>query len=74
MEFHINTFHVCECHFFPQYHLIEGANEEGIKESSMEDGQTNHPTDKFEVVEMFRVDPRMRIDLQGVVVMGGVLK
>lgn len=40
----------------------------------MEDGQTNHPTDKFEVIEMFGVDPRVRVDLQRVVVMRRVLK
>lgn len=74
MELSINPFHVCECYFFPQYHLVEGANEEGVKESSMEDGQTDHPANEFEVVEMFRVDPRVRIDLQRVVVVRRVLK
>lgn len=74
MEHRINPFHVCQCYFFPQYHLVEGANEEGVKKSSMEDGQTDHPTDEFEVVEMFWVDPRVRIDLQRVVVVRRILK
>jgi hypothetical protein len=29
----------------------------------MEDGQTNDTANEFEVVQMFRVDTRMRIDL-----------
>lgn len=34
----------------------------------MEDGKTENTPNEFEVVEMFWVDGRVRVDLQGVVV------
>lgn len=40
----------------------------------MEDGETNNSTDEFEVVEMFRVDAGVRINLEGIIVVGGVLE
>ena len=40
----------------------------------MEDSKTDNPSNEFEIVEMFRVDTRMRVDLQGIVVMGRVLE
>ena len=40
----------------------------------MEYGKTNYASNEFEVVEVFRIDARMGIDLQGVVVVGRVLK
>lgn len=49
MEGHINTFHVGESHLLLENHLVQGPNEEGIQESTMEDGKTNDPTDEFKV-------------------------
>lgn len=40
----------------------------------MEDRQTNHSTNEFEVVEMFRIDTGVRVDLKGIVVMSGVFE
>jgi hypothetical protein len=40
----------------------------------MEDGEANDAADKFEVVEMFRVDARVWIDLKGVIIVSGVFK
>lgn len=40
----------------------------------MENGQTNNTADKLEVVEMLRVNTRVRINLQGVVIVGGVFE
>ena len=40
----------------------------------MEDAQTETPSDELEVVQMFGIDARSRIDLKGVVVVGGVLE
>ena len=40
----------------------------------MEDGQADYSSDEFEVVQMLRVDARVRIDLQGIVVVSRVLK
>jgi hypothetical protein len=40
----------------------------------MENSQADNPSNEFEIVEMFRIDTRMRVDLKGIVVMGRVLK
>lgn len=40
----------------------------------MENGQTNNTADKLEVVEMLGVNTRVRINLQGVVIVGGVFE
>lgn len=40
----------------------------------MENGQTNDPTNEFEVVQMLRVDTRVRVDLEGIVIVGRVFK
>ena len=57
-----------------QHHLIKRSNKERIQESAVEDRKTNHTADELEVVEMLWVDARVRVDLEGVVVMGGVLE
>src|SRR4051794_35068568 len=59
----VNAFHVLNGDLLPQHHLVEGTNKEGIQESAMEDGQSNNSANELEVVEMFRVDARMRINL-----------
>jgi hypothetical protein len=40
----------------------------------VEDGQTQAPSDKLEVIQVLRVDSGMRVDLQSVVVMSGILE
>jgi hypothetical protein len=50
VEISIYTFHVCKSNPFPQDHLVESADEECIKKASVEDGQTNHSADEFEVI------------------------
>jgi hypothetical protein len=40
----------------------------------VENGQTNDPTNEFEVVQMLWVDTRVRVDLEGIVIVGGVFK
>jgi hypothetical protein len=40
----------------------------------MEDTQTQAPTDKLEVVQMLGVDTRGGIDLEGIVIMGGIFE
>jgi hypothetical protein len=63
IEFTIHGFHVGDSNTLVQDHLVERDNEEGIQEAAMEDGQTNDTANEFEVIQMFRVDTRMRIDL-----------
>ena len=40
----------------------------------MENGKTNNTPYEFEVVEVFRVDAGVRVDLKGIVVMCGVFE
>ena len=40
----------------------------------MEDGQPNNSPNKFEVIQMFRIDARMRVDLEGVVIVSGIFE
>lgn len=40
----------------------------------MENGQTHHPANEFEVIEMLGIDPRMRIDLQCIIVVRRIFK
>ena len=40
----------------------------------MEDGQTDDSSDEFKVIEMLWIDARVRIDLQGVIVMSRVFE
>lgn len=74
MEVGVHPFHVCQRNFFSQYHFVESSDKERIKESAVENGQPHHSADEFEVIEMFWIDPRMRIDLQGIIVVGGIFK
>ena len=57
-----------------QHHLIQRSNKEGIQESAVEDRKTYHTADEFEVVEMLWVDARVRVDLEGIVVVRRVLE
>jgi len=57
-----------------QNHLVERHDEVGIKESSMEDTETDDSSDELEVVQMLRVDTTVGVDLQRVVVVGRVLE
>lgn len=40
----------------------------------MEDGQADHTTNKLEVVQVLRVHARVRINLQGIIIVGGVFE
>jgi hypothetical protein len=68
MELGIDTLHVGQSDSLLQDHLVEGADKEGIQEASVEDSQTDHATNEFEVSKMLRVDAGVRVDLEGVVV------
>lgn len=74
VEFGIDTLHVDESHLLLEDHLVECANEECIQETPVENGQTDHTTDELEVSKMLRVDSRVRVDLERVVVVRGVLE
>lgn len=74
MHICIDRFQICEGHLLLQDHLVERDNEEGVQKSTMENGQTHNSSNKLEVVQMFRVDARMRVDLQGIVVVRRILE
>lgn len=74
MEIGVDTFKVCKRYFLSQDHLVESTYKKCIEESSMEDSQTDHAANKFEVVEMLRINSRVRVDLKGVVVVSGVFE
>lgn len=40
----------------------------------MEDCQANDSSDEFEVIEMFRVDAGVRVDLEGIIVVSRIFK
>jgi len=40
----------------------------------MKNGKADHASNELEVIEMLRIDTRVRVDLKGVVVVGGVFK
>lgn len=74
MQVLIDTLHILEGHLLPQHHLVEGADEEGVQETTMENRQTDYSADELEVVQMLWVDARVGINLESVVVVGGVFE
>ena len=74
MKFCIDTFEIRQCDFLLQDHLIKRDDKVGVKETSVEDGQSYNPTDELEIIQMFGVDARVGVDLEGIVVVGGVFE
>lgn len=74
MQIFVNTFHILKGHLLPKHHLVECTDEERIQETTVENRQTNHTADEFEVIEMLRVDARVRINLQGIIIVSGVFE
>lgn len=74
MQVLIHTLHILKSDLLAQHHLIEGSDEEGIQEAAVEDSQTNHSADELEVIEMLGVHARVGINLQGVIIVGGVFE
>jgi len=68
MEVCIDSLHICQGHLLPENHLVECSNKESVKESPMEDSKPNHTPDEPEEIQVLRVDARMRVDLEGIVV------
>lgn len=74
MQILINTLHVLKRNLLPQHHLVERPDEERIQETTMEDGQTNNPANKLEVIQVLWVNAGVRIDLQSIVIVCGILE
>ena len=74
MQLGIHTLQVGKGDLLLQDHLVEGSDEIGIEESTVEDTETKTSTNELEVVQVLRVHSRRRVDLQGVVVVRRVLE
>jgi hypothetical protein len=70
----IHTLHILKSDLLPQHHFVESSNEEGIQETTVEDSQTNHSADELEVVEMLGIHARVGVNLQGIIIVGGVFE
>ena len=56
MQLGIDTLQVSKGDFLPQDHLVEGGDEVSVKESTVEDTQTETAPDELEVVQVLGVD------------------
>lgn len=74
MQLRINALQIRKCNFLPQNHLVEADNEVSIQEAAMEYGKAHATTNELEIVQMLRVYTRRGIDLEGVVVVRGILE
>ena len=70
----VNTFQISQRHLLLENHLVEADDEVCIQEPSVEYAEPETAPDELEVVQVLWVYARCRVDLQRVVVMGGVLK
>lgn len=74
VEVGIDSLHIGQCNGLVKHHLVQCTNEECIKETTMENSKTDYTANEFEVIEMLWVDSRVGVDLESVVVVGGVLE
>lgn len=74
MQLRVDTLKVGESDLLAKNHLVEADNEVCIQEPTMEDTKSKASSDELEVVQMLRVNTRRRVDLQGIVVVGGVFE
>jgi len=70
----VDTLQIGQRNLLFQDHLVERDDKVGVQETPVEDTQTEDSTDELEVVQVFRVDSRVGVDLEGVVVVGRVLE
>jgi hypothetical protein len=74
VQIFIHTLHILKGNLLPQHHLVESSDEEGIQETTMENSQTDHSADELEVIEMLGVHARVGINLQSIIIVGGVFE
>ena len=66
MQFRIHALQTRQGDLPLQNHLVQANHEVCIQELAMEDSKADTTSDKLEVVEVLRVDPRCRADLEGI--------
>src|SRR5258708_6359477 len=74
MQFSIHTLQILKSNLLLQDDLVETRDEVGIQESAVVDGKTQNSSNKLEVVQMFRIHTRSRVNLQGVIIRRRVLE
>lgn len=74
MELFIYTLHILHQNLLPQHHFVESADEERIQEAAVENRQADDTADEFEIVQMLGVDAGVRVDLKGIIIVGGVFE
>jgi hypothetical protein len=62
----IHIIHISERDLLSQNHLVDRANEEGVEEETLENGEADHAPNELEVGKMLRVNARVWVDLKGV--------
>lgn len=72
MELLIDALEVGDGNLFAENDLVKARNEEGIEETSVEDGHSDDASDKLEVGEVLGVDVGRGVNLEGVAVHGGI--
>lgn len=74
MEIFIDTLHILEGNLLAQHHLVEGPDEERIEEATVEDRQTDDSANELKVVKMLGVNTGVGINLEGIIIVGGVFE
>lgn len=71
----VHRLHILQVDRLPQHHLVKRTDEESVEQLSMVNGHPGDAADEPEVVEVFLVaHPGERVDLERVVVHGGVFE
>jgi len=68
----IDTLEVRDGNLFAENHLVEARDEEGIEETTMEDGHSDDASNKLEIGKMLGIDVGRGVDLEGVTVHGRI--
>jgi hypothetical protein len=74
MQIRIHTLQIGQGNFPAQDHLVQADYEVRIQEPAVKDTEANTPPDKFEIVEMFWVDSRCRVNLESIVIVRRVFE
>lgn len=74
VQVRIDSLNVVQGDGFIQEHLVERCSEATIDMVAMEDSSANNPSHKVEVRQVVWIDTTVRIDLQGVNIVPGVLE
>lgn len=74
MKLSIDTLKIREGDLLFQDHFVEANNEVGIQEPSMENSEAQAASNELEIVKMLRVYPRGWVNLECIVVVGGIFE